>query len=712
MAFRKKAKTMNVGSISGRFAEFEHYLLDVSNRLVAAPLSGLGGEIDAVLSDTASFWSLDTALLYDKETNQGDFRLSHSCTRPDPSATPSGGERHFLEWALTEMSRGKPVSTTDFGKRGAGRKGTAGSGKTASPLKSGVAIPLKVDNVTRGCLAVFGDAPLAEDVTDLVGVLTDLGEMLAGALERKRSGNLVYNHLQFEMLLSDISATYINIGLRDVEKVIRNHLGRLARFFEANRCALYIFDKESGLFRTDAPLIWWPTEDDGVLKGLQEWFQGQPDMHPHFRYYFDTWRKGEPLEITSLDSLPPEADVMKRFYEKFGVKSALSIPLHLEGAPVAALVITDTRREHRWPQELIPRLRLCGEVFANALVRKQTQEALDKAFFEIEELKDRFETDYLYLREEMAAHQGFADVIGESIEMKGVLDKARQVASTNATVLLLGETGTGKGLIARTIHQLSSRADRPLIQVNCAALSPQLIESELFGHERGAFTGATTRRQGRFELARGTTLFLDEIGDLPLDLQAKLLRVLQDGEFERVGGSDTLKSDARVIAATNKELEKETEEGRFRRDLWYRLSVFPIRVPSLRERIGDIPLLVGWFVSKHGRANGKRFASVPVRTMKSLQTYSWPGNVRELENTIERAVITSRDGHLVIDVPTENGANGRDGRTLAHVEMSHIVEVLNSRLWVIEGPKGAARVLGLHPATLRSRMKKLGIHRP
>ena len=254
-----------------------------------------------------------------------------------------------------------------------------------------------------------------------------------------------------------------------------------------------------------------------------------------------------------------------------------------------------------------PRLRLCGEIFGNALARKQSEEALSKAFSEIKELKNRFESDYLYLREEMAIEQGLDDVVGRSEVMRQILSKARQVASTNATVLLLGETGTGKGVIARTIHHLSGRADRPLIQVNCAALSPHLIESEIFGHEKGAFTGATTRRPGRFELARGTTLFLDEIGDLPLDVQAKLLRVLQDGEFERVGGSETLKTDARVIAATNKELEKETEAGRFRKDLWYRLSVFPIRIPPLRERPDDIPLLVGWLVNKHGKALGKKF---------------------------------------------------------------------------------------------------------
>jgi transcriptional regulator with GAF, ATPase, and Fis domain len=536
--------------------------------------------------------------------------------------------------------------------------------------------------------------------------------MIVGALERKRSGSQINDHLQFEMLLSEISATYINIDPAEVIKVIRTHLGHLAQFFGTNRCALYIFDRQNNLFRTDEPLIWWPEEDDRFFADLRQWFdEGQRDMHSHFRYYFDKWCKGETVEITSLDILPPEAEEMKMFYERFGVKSALAVPFQVEGSPVAALVITDTRKAHRWPKELIPRLRLCGEIFGNALARKQSEEALTKAFSEIEELKNRFESDYLYLREEMAFERGFHDVVGRSEAMKQILTKVRQVASTNTTILLLGETGTGKGVIARAIHHHSGRAHRPLIQVNCAALSPHLIESELFGHERGSFTGATSRKPGRFELARGTTLFLDEIGDLPLDLQAKLLRVLQEGEFERVGGTETLKSDARVIAATNKELEKEIEEGRFRKDLWYRLSVFPIKIPPLREHTDDIPPLVNWLVSKYGKVLGKKFESVSVKTLKGLQRYSWPGNVRELENVIERAVIASPVGHLKIDVPDDGQQVAREIYSLEQVERNHILRVLDSTGWVIEGPKGAAHRLELNPATLRARMRKMNIRR-
>jgi transcriptional regulator with GAF, ATPase, and Fis domain len=252
------------------------------------------------------------------------------------------------------------------------------------------------------------------------------------------------------------------------------------------------------------------------------------------------------------------------------------------------------------------------------------------------------------------------------------------------------------------------------MQINCAALTPSLIESELFGHEKGAFTGAMARRIGRFEAAHGTTLFLDEIGDLPLELQPKLLRVLQDGEFERVGGSNTVKTDVRVIAATNRDLELEVEEGRFRRDLWYRLSIFPISIPPLRERLDDIPLFVSSFVKKYGNWMGKQFDVLPIKTVKALQGYPWPGNIRELENLIERAVITSPDGNLQVELPVTppSRIHGDTRRTLEELERDHILKVLGETNWTIEGPNGAARRLGLKPSTLRFRARKLDIKRP
>ena len=337
------------------------------------------------------------------------------------------------------------------------------------------------------------------------------------------------------------------------------------------------------------------------------------------------------------------------------------------------------------------------------------------ALREVEQLKDRLQTENVYLQEEIKLEHNFDEIISTSKSFKKVLRNVEQVAVTDATVLILGETGTGKELIARALHTTSLRKERPLVKVNCAALPENLIESELFGHEKGAFTGAFSRKQGRFELADRGTIFLDEIGDLPLDLQAKLLRVLQEGEFERVGGTQTIKIDVRVIAATNRNLEESTRSGAFREDLFYRLNVFPITLPPLRERPEDIPLLVNHFIKKYEGKLGKKISQVPQKVMKTLQAYHFPGNVREVENIIERAIILARDETLQLDESFEllesPAAPAENVGTLAEIERSHIVSVLQETNWRIEGTKGAALRLGINPNTLRSRMQKLGIKR-
>ena len=346
--------------------------------------------------------------------------------------------------------------------------------------------------------------------------------------------------------------------------------------------------------------------------------------------------------------------------------------------------------------------------------RKHAEESLKKALSEVEQLKNQLQNENLYLQDEIKLTHNFEEIISRNNGFKKVLAEVEQVASTNTTVLILGETGTGKELIARAIHNIGSRRNRPLVKINCAAIPATLIESELFGHEKGAFTGAFSRKMGRFEVASGGTIFLDEIGDLSLDLQAKLLRVLQDGEFERVGGSGTIKVDVRVLAATNRDLDKALESGTFREDLFYRLSVFPIRVPPLRERRDDIPILVTYFVKKYSSKTGKRIEKIPQKVLDSLQAYHWPGNVRELENIIERGVITSRGNQLELDrwFPRMRTTHKKtDVNSLEDVERVHILKVLELTEWRVSGEKGAAKILGLNPNTLVSKMKKLNIHR-
>ena len=332
----------------------------------------------------------------------------------------------------------------------------------------------------------------------------------------------------------------------------------------------------------------------------------------------------------------------------------------------------------------------------------------------MEQEKSRLEAQNVYLQEEIKGTHNFEELIGGSTSLKKVLKNVERVAPTDSTVLITGETGTGKELIARAIHNLSPRKNKPLVKVNCAAIPAGLIESELFGHEKGAFTGALTKKMGRFELADKGTIFLDEIGELPLDLQSKLLRILQEGEFERVGGTQTYKVNVRVIAATNRDLEQQSKTGHYRPDLYYRLNVFPIHLPALREREGDIPLLVQYFARKFSVNFGKTIDRIPERMMAALQRYKWPGNIRELEHVIERAVILSEGSELEpIDWLSSSHSKVGEGKTLTLEEMErqHIVDVLEQTNWRVSGEKGAAKILGLNPTTLEARMKKLDITR-
>ncbi len=347
---------------------------------------------------------------------------------------------------------------------------------------------------------------------------------------------------------------------------------------------------------------------------------------------------------------------------------------------------------------------------------KVTEGSLRSASAENKQLKDRFQAENIYLRKDIDREFNFGEIIGRSNALKYVFFKVEQVAPQDAIVLLLGETGTGKGVVARAIHSRSSRKDRPMITVNCSALPANLIESELFGREKGAFTGSSDRMMGRFELADNSTLFLDEIGEMPMELQTKMLRVIQDGEFERLGGPKTIKVNVRIIASTNRKLEEEIRKGRFREDLFYRLNVFPITIPPLRQRKEDIPLLVDYFVAKFNKKTGKKIETVSKDTLDVLQAYDWPGNVRELESIVERAVITSQGTALQILDRFENSLktgeqDAQDGKGLVELERYHILQALEKTGWRIEGKKGAAMLLGLNPNTLRGRMRKNGIRR-
>lgn len=356
--------------------------------------------------------------------------------------------------------------------------------------------------------------------------------------------------------------------------------------------------------------------------------------------------------------------------------------------------------------------RLMG-VSSDVTEQKRMEEQLEARLQEIEKLKKQLEVENIYLREEVKLLSRHDEIVAESGAMQQVLLQVEQVAPTGSTVLITGETGTGKGLIAQAIHRLSPQSSRPLVTVNCASLPPTLIESELFGREKGAYTGAMSRMVGRFEISDGGTLFLDEIGDLPIEVQAKLLRVLESGCFERLGSSKTIRVKVRLLAATNRDLDRLVREGKFRNDLYYRLKVFPIKIPPLRQRPEDIPPLMWTFVRRFEKEMGKHIRSIQRRSQEALQQYPWPGNARELRNVIEHAMIVSKGATLEVHTPGVRTADDTavDAGSLQDVERKHILEVLQETRWRISGKGGAAEILGLKPTTLESRLKKLGIHR-
>ena len=340
------------------------------------------------------------------------------------------------------------------------------------------------------------------------------------------------------------------------------------------------------------------------------------------------------------------------------------------------------------------------------------EELVEKRTAEVVKLKNQIEQENIYLRKQIEVKHRHEEIIGNSEPVRNMLSSAEQVAGTESTVLILGETGTGKELLARAIHNLSPRKDRQMVTLNCAALPATLLESELFGREKGAYTGAMTRQVGRFEIADGSTLFLDEIGEMPLEVQAKLLRVLQEGQFERLGNPETIRVSVRIIASTNRDLAGSIAEGRFREDLYYRLNVFSITVPPLRDRTEDIPSLVWAFIKEFEKPMGKAIEKVPQKSMAALQRYPWPGNIRELKNVIENAMIISTGRILKLKGLADLSPNLPKDIKLEAVERKHIIDVLNQTSWRVSGQKGAADLLGLKPTTLESRMKKLGITRP
>jgi len=522
--------------------------------------------------------------------------------------------------------------------------------------------------------------------------------------ERKLAELALEERVRFETLLADISARFVNLPSDRIESEIEDTNHRICELLDIDRATL-----------------WQVSEEDPGMLLLTHLYQPQgittPPDRMNARDFFPwTAQKilgGETVAISKITDLPQEASRDRENFRAYSTKSGVYVPLSVGEGPVFGLLTFAVLSEERnWPETVVMGFKLIAQVFANALERKRMDDQLREHIQEIARLKERLERENIYLQEEIKLLVEHKDIVGQSVSMKKVLSQAGQVAKTDSTVLLLGETGTGKDLLARAIHGMSLRKDRPLVTVNCASLPPTLIESELFGREKGAYTGAMTKMIGRFEVADGSTLFLDEIGELPLDLQSKLLRVLEDGTFERLGSTRPMHVNVRIIAATNRDIEQEVKDGKFRQDLFYRLNVFPIMMPPLRKRPEDIPLLVRGAVKEFQKKMGKEIESIPKKTMQALQSYSWPGNVRELRNVIEHAMILSGGKTLDIAVPKSSSTETNTTDNLHDVERMHLVAVLEKTGWRLAGPGGAAEVLGMKRTTLQAKMKKLGINHP
>jgi DNA-binding NtrC family response regulator len=548
---------------------------------------------------------------------------------------------------------------------------------------------------------------------DTVQCLRVVGESLFNAYYRRRAEAESEQLRRLERVISEIGAGFVHVSPDNVGVEIDNALGRIGEAAGADLCVF--FQRPDEELSISAVSHEWHNENiqGSVFSGIS--------LANDYPWLVRQLEKKGSLQLSNPSDFTHEAKAELELFEQFSIQSMNWEAFDAVHGSRGYIGIGAINGAPQWPEGILAQLSLFGNIVADAIDRQRTDLALERAFDEIQTLKERLIAENETLRQEVEVLYADDELIGKSHVFRAVIFQAKQVAPTDSSVLLLGETGTGKGLIARKIHELSGRSKHPMITVNCAALPSTLIESELFGHEKGAFTGAIAQKTGRFELADGGTIFLDEIGELPLELQAKLLRVLQDQEFERVGSSQTRTVNVRIITATNRDLENLIKRGEFRADLYYRLGVFPIRAPSLRERRGDIPLLVWFFISELQPRLGKEINEVSAHAMATLSAYDWPGNIRELRNIIERAMILSPGSTLQLDdwFPghrefTDNSAqvSERAGETIEEVERKHIEKVLAECDWKIHGKGGAAERLGLKRTTLQSRMKKLGLERP
>jgi formate hydrogenlyase transcriptional activator len=638
-------------------------------------------------------------ILYEPESK---MMKSHVLETPDPGFTCAPGECPMETPGGWVRETQQPWVAADLGKDTrfpdvAGWLGDRG-------IRSLCVVPATTALRKLGALAFGSRLEAAYSEIDVI-FLQQVARQVAAALDNAlnfEQAQSVQQQLKEErdrlsLLLEVNNAVVSVLDLHELLNVVSASLRRLVAHEYAS---ISLYDAETQTLQIHA--LDFPVSKGLLKEGLSVPVEGSPTGRAI------TTR--QPVLITRGDIEQFGSDIAQRILGE-GLKSAYCLPLISHDRPLGTLVVGSLREENFPPKDAELLRHIANQIAIGVENALSYRRVVDRA--------KRLREEKLYLQDEIRTEYNFEEIIGESSALKTILEQLQTVAPTDSTILILGETGTGKELIARAIHNLSARQARTLVKVNCAAIPTGLLESELFGHEKGAFTGAIAQRAGRFELAHRGTLFLDEVGDIPLELQPKLLRVLQEHEFERLGSARTIRVDVRLVAATNVDLTQKVADNQFRADLYYRLNVFPLTIPPLRERREDIPLLVRYFAQKYARRMKRPIETIPVKAMTALTEYHWPGNVRELENFVERSVILSRGTELQVPLAELKQRTKlsplapADGfTTLENAERTHIVRALGEANWVIGGPAGAAARLGMKRTTLQSRMIKLGITRP
>jgi formate hydrogenlyase transcriptional activator len=657
------------------------------------------GLFELLVHELGQVIQFDAIAQYDETSNKVDWHMGSACRKADCSPSEIDKEETLAAWVYRHQ---ETVTLSALDRET--RFPASISIMRQAGLQSVCAFPLSTAHRRLGSLVIASirrDAYSREEIKFCSLVADQIALAMDDAFNFQASQRA---QERLELLLDLTNRVVSNLNLRDVLREISANIRRVMQCEGVGIDLPSPEDKKLRLYALDFP------DNPGII---EEGFEPPADEKASALLVF---LSGEPV-ILSREEIAAEPGL-----PDFGIQSLAHVPMRGRGGTVGVLSL-GSWREHAFSQD---------DVTFLGQIARQVAIAIENAwaFGEVSDTRDKLAQEKLYLEGEIRSELKFEEIVGKSEALRRVLEQVETVAPTDSTVLIYGETGTGKELIARAVHNLSSRQSNAFVKLNCAAIPTGLLESELFGHERGAFTGAISQRVGRFELAHRGTMFLDEIGEVPVDLQPKLLRVLQEREFERLGSTRTMHTDARLIAATNRDLEAMVNEQKFRSDLYYRLNVFPVRVPALRERPEDIPLLVRHFVQQFSRNMSKVIDTIPTETMSTLIKYPWPGNIRELQNVIERAVILTKGP--ILDVPgndlrvsngtsaapaapavsphpgpTESSRNMR--AELDDAERQKIMAALEQTNWIVAGPNGAAARLGMKRSTLQARMQRLGI---